>query len=203
MEREKFGRKPPNFKHGGFAKSTGIYTSEDRQKFETLHADLVAKYRPEGPLQEDTLFDIAHLVFRKQNLDRNRQASVTLRLKQQMEEILERNGSAQTAHRRAVPEECAVASERPRREQARAEGSLLAVLSAGETDVKGLYSTEFRDLARGAMMGTRDPAAIRRFMGRKRFPHRHLKVRRPLPSLCRNCTALLRAPPMRGKAPAP
>jgi hypothetical protein len=58
----------PAFKHGGYS-ATGLLPGEDPAAFEKLHRDLISELCPDGPLQEDTVFSIARLMWRKQNLE--------------------------------------------------------------------------------------------------------------------------------------
>ena len=58
----------PALKHGGYS-ATGLLPGEDPAAFEKLHRDLISELCPDGPLQEDTVFDIARLMWRKQNLE--------------------------------------------------------------------------------------------------------------------------------------
>jgi len=58
----------PALKHGGYS-ATGLLPGEDSAAFEKLHRDLISELCPDGPLQEDTVFDIARLMWRKQNLE--------------------------------------------------------------------------------------------------------------------------------------
>jgi hypothetical protein len=58
----------PALKHGGYS-ATGLLPGEDPAAFEKLHRDLVSEHCPDGPLQEDTVFDIARRMWRKQNLE--------------------------------------------------------------------------------------------------------------------------------------
>jgi|SRR6516165_8007849 len=57
----------PALKHGAYS-AAGLLPGEDRAAFEKLYLDLRAEYRPDGPLEEDTVSDIARLLWRKQNL---------------------------------------------------------------------------------------------------------------------------------------
>src|SRR6516225_1967464 len=57
----------PALKHGGYS-ATGLLPGEDLAAFEKLHQDLRLEYCPDGPLQEDTVRDIALWTWRKQNL---------------------------------------------------------------------------------------------------------------------------------------
>jgi len=63
----RFKKASPALKHGGYS-ATGLLPGEDRAAFEKLHLELRAEYRPDGPLEEDTVGDIARLLWRKQNL---------------------------------------------------------------------------------------------------------------------------------------
>ena len=56
----------PALKHGGHS-ATGLLPGEDPAAFEKLHRHLISQFCPDGPLQEDTVFDIARLTWRKQN----------------------------------------------------------------------------------------------------------------------------------------
>jgi hypothetical protein len=58
----------PALKHGGYS-ATGLLPGEDPAAFEKLHRDLISELCPDGPLQEGTVFDIARLMWRKQNLE--------------------------------------------------------------------------------------------------------------------------------------
>jgi hypothetical protein len=58
----------PALKHGGYS-ATGLLPGEDPAAFEKLHRDLISEHCPDGPLQEDTVFDIARLMWRKKNLE--------------------------------------------------------------------------------------------------------------------------------------
>jgi hypothetical protein len=54
----------PALKHGGYS-ATGLLPGEDPVAFEKLHQDLRLEYCPDGPLQEDTVRDIARWTWRK------------------------------------------------------------------------------------------------------------------------------------------
>jgi hypothetical protein len=58
----------PALKHGGYS-ATGLLPGEDPAAFEKLHRDLISELCPDGHLQEDTVCDIARLMWRKQNLE--------------------------------------------------------------------------------------------------------------------------------------
>jgi hypothetical protein len=54
-------------KHGGFS-ATRILPGESAAEFEKLHQALIAEFRPNGALEEDTVASMAHLLWRKKNL---------------------------------------------------------------------------------------------------------------------------------------
>jgi hypothetical protein len=59
--------KHPAFKHGGYS-ATAILPGEDRAKFEKLHRNLIAKYFPDGPLEEHYVAETARLIWRIDHL---------------------------------------------------------------------------------------------------------------------------------------
>jgi hypothetical protein len=63
----------PALKHGGYS-ALGLLPGEDRAAFEKLHRELRAELRPDGPLEEDIVANIARLLWRKQNLETFRRA---------------------------------------------------------------------------------------------------------------------------------
>jgi hypothetical protein len=65
----------PALKHGGFCAS-GLLPGEDRAAFERLHKELVAYFRPDGPLEHDAVAAIARRLWRKQNLNTLRTAEL-------------------------------------------------------------------------------------------------------------------------------
>src|SRR5690242_19843414 len=62
-------------KHGAFCKMI-ILPGEDRQEFEALHKAQIEEWDPQGPLQEDKVFDIAQNIWRKGQLRHSRQRTV-------------------------------------------------------------------------------------------------------------------------------
>ena len=54
-------------KHGGYS-ATAVLPGESAAEFEKLHRDLVSELDPTGPLEEDTVENIARLLWRKKNL---------------------------------------------------------------------------------------------------------------------------------------
>jgi hypothetical protein len=60
-------RRHPALRHGAFS-ATAVLPGESRAEFEKLHRDLIAEFSPSGALEDDVVMNIAHLVWRKQNL---------------------------------------------------------------------------------------------------------------------------------------
>jgi hypothetical protein len=58
---------PSALKHGGYA-TTLLLPGENPNDFKKLHRDLVDELSPTGPLEDDVVFAIARLVWRKQHL---------------------------------------------------------------------------------------------------------------------------------------
>jgi hypothetical protein len=65
-------RKPNALKHGAYS-TAEVLPWEDREEFEKLHRDLVDRYRPAGPLQEDCIRGIASYLWRKRRIQKKRQ----------------------------------------------------------------------------------------------------------------------------------
>jgi hypothetical protein len=63
----RFSKVHPALKHGGYSATT-ILPGEDAAALEKLHRDLIAELSPKGVLEEDIVAEIAHLMWRKQNL---------------------------------------------------------------------------------------------------------------------------------------
>src|SRR5262245_37466427 len=60
-------KRPSALKHGDYSGLT-LMTGEDPAAFKRLHRDLVAELNPQGRLEEETVAEIARLLWRKQNL---------------------------------------------------------------------------------------------------------------------------------------
>jgi len=58
---------PPALKHGGYSGMT-LLPCEDPAALKKLHEDLIAEYIPSGRHEEDLIENLAHLIWRKQNL---------------------------------------------------------------------------------------------------------------------------------------
>ena len=58
---------PPALKHGGYSGMT-LLPCEDPAAFEKLYDELIAEYVPSGRHEEDLIENLAHLIWRKQNL---------------------------------------------------------------------------------------------------------------------------------------
>jgi hypothetical protein len=57
----------PALKHAGYS-AIGLLPGEDPVAFAKLHQGLRAEHCPDGPLEEDTVRDIARYMWRKRNL---------------------------------------------------------------------------------------------------------------------------------------
>jgi hypothetical protein len=60
-------RMPSVAKHGGYR--TGLLAGEDPARFEKLHRDLVAEFSPSGALEEDIVWTMARLLWRKHHME--------------------------------------------------------------------------------------------------------------------------------------
>jgi hypothetical protein len=68
----------PALKHAGYA-ATSIPPGENAGEFEKLHRDLIAELAPDGALEDDIVATVAHLLWRKQNLQTFRIAELARR----------------------------------------------------------------------------------------------------------------------------
>jgi hypothetical protein len=88
----------PALKHGGYSVTT-ILPGEDAAAYEKLHRDLVAELSPKGVLEEDIVAEIAHLMWRKQNLaifgraERARERREAIRSQRAKDALAERNAA--------------------------------------------------------------------------------------------------------------
>ena len=58
---------PSALKHGVYS-ATDILPGESRVEFEEWHRRIIAELHPTGPLEEDAVFDVARLTWRKRNM---------------------------------------------------------------------------------------------------------------------------------------
>ena len=58
---------PSAVRHGGY--TTGLLPGEDRAAFQELHRGLVAEYSPTGPSQEDVVWTMTRIIWRKNHMD--------------------------------------------------------------------------------------------------------------------------------------
>jgi hypothetical protein len=88
----------PALKHGGYSATT-ILPGEDVAAFEKLHRDLIAELSPKGVLEEDIVAEMAHLMWRKQNLaifgraERARERREAIRSQRAKDALAERNAA--------------------------------------------------------------------------------------------------------------
>jgi len=62
-------RLPPALKHGAYSEAR-LLPGEDPADFKALHKGLIADFRPNGRMEEETVLSIARLTWRRQNLAR-------------------------------------------------------------------------------------------------------------------------------------
>jgi hypothetical protein len=62
-------RPPPALKHGAYSEAA-VLPGEDPAEFKALHEGLIADFRPNGRMEEETVLSIARLTWRRQNLAR-------------------------------------------------------------------------------------------------------------------------------------
>ena len=60
-------RRPNALKHAGYS-ATSILPGESAAELEKLHQALIAEFRPNGALEQETVASLAHLLWRKKNL---------------------------------------------------------------------------------------------------------------------------------------
>jgi len=62
-------RLPPALKHGAYSEAA-LLPGEDPAEFKALHKGLIADFRPNGRMEEETVLSIARLTWRRRNLAR-------------------------------------------------------------------------------------------------------------------------------------
>jgi hypothetical protein len=62
------GKLPNALKHGAYSALTAVLPGEDPAEFKKLHEKLVAEYKADDPLEQDSVTNVARLIWRKQNL---------------------------------------------------------------------------------------------------------------------------------------
>ncbi len=62
------GKLPKALKHGAYSALTAVLPGEDPAEFKKPREKLVAEYKADDPLEQDTVTNIARLIWRKQNL---------------------------------------------------------------------------------------------------------------------------------------
>jgi hypothetical protein len=72
---KKNGGVPPALKHGVCA-GMALLPGEDPEEFEKLHKRLREEFAPVGPLEEEIVANMAHLIWRRQNLSSYRLAGL-------------------------------------------------------------------------------------------------------------------------------
>jgi hypothetical protein len=62
-------RPPAALKHGAYSEAV-LLPGEDPAEFKKLHSGLIAEFRPNGRMEEETVASLARLIWRRQNLGR-------------------------------------------------------------------------------------------------------------------------------------
>jgi hypothetical protein len=62
-------RPPPALKHGAYSEAA-LLPGEDPAEFRALHEGLIADFKPNGRMEEETVLSIARLTWRRRNLAR-------------------------------------------------------------------------------------------------------------------------------------
>jgi hypothetical protein len=85
-------KKPNALKHGGYS-TIGLLPGESRAEFENLHKDLVDEFAPDGGIENDVVWTMARLLWRKQNLSTFRTAELARQRRNQIidEELARRD----------------------------------------------------------------------------------------------------------------
>lgn len=82
---------PPALKHAGFSATT-ILPGESVKEFAKFHRSLIDELNPNGALEDDIVKTVAHLVWRKTNLETFRAAELARHRKEQIWEQTLPNG---------------------------------------------------------------------------------------------------------------
>jgi hypothetical protein len=74
--RRKQQKRPNAEKHGVFSADRTI-PGEDPREFEVLHSALIDEWKPSGPTEEDAVFSLADLMWRKRQAQYSLQSKLT------------------------------------------------------------------------------------------------------------------------------
>jgi hypothetical protein len=118
-------------KHGAYS-ALAVLPGENRAEFEKLHRDLIAEYSASGPLELHCIAELAHLVWREQNLLTFRVAKLA-REPFICKERLVAPYSEVTRDREEIEAAQCAATVKAEQEEARQElGELYALVAVGE-----------------------------------------------------------------------
>jgi hypothetical protein len=135
----------PALKHGGYS-ATAILPGEDRAEFEELYQGLIAELRPDGPLEDDVVAQLACLVWRKQNLSTYRKAEIA-RQRYDVKVSVRVHGSYYASvpkEEEIVAAECA-AEAQAREQRTRKElGDAYELVAAGEIATRSCLEKELK-----------------------------------------------------------
>ena len=135
----------PALKHGGYS-AMGILPGEDRAEFEELYQGLIAELRPDGPLEDDVVAQLALLIWRKQNLSIYRKAEIA-RQRYNVHVSAHRHGD----YRESVPDkeeivaaECAAAAQGHEQRARKDLGDAYELVAAGEIATRSCLEQELK-----------------------------------------------------------
>jgi hypothetical protein len=72
-------KRPPALKHGAYSEAA-LLPGEDPAEFKALHEGLIADFKPNGRMEEETVLSIARLTWRRRNLARFEAGQLSQRL---------------------------------------------------------------------------------------------------------------------------
>jgi hypothetical protein len=119
----------PALKHGGYS-ATAILPGEDIAEFEELYQRLIAELRPDGPLEDDVVAQVALLLWRKQNLSIYRKAEIARKRFKVNISVQLHFGSSENEE--SVAAECAAAAQGHEQRARKELGDAYELVAAGE-----------------------------------------------------------------------
>jgi hypothetical protein len=133
----------PALKHGGYS-ATAILPGENRAEFEKLYQNLIAELRPDGPLEDDVVAQLACLLWRKQNLSIYRKAEIARRRCNVSVEPRDAYSERAPEKEEIVAAECSAAVQ-AREQRARKElGDAYELVAAGEIVTRSRLEEELK-----------------------------------------------------------
>jgi hypothetical protein len=86
-------RLPSALKHGAYSEAA-LLPGDDPDEFKALHEGLIADFRPNGRMEEETVLSIARLTWRRQNLARFEFGQLSHYVFETMERLLAEEGDS-------------------------------------------------------------------------------------------------------------